>query len=133
MAKDISFKLVDCQKSIQWSGMVRLHQLREYNESKLSIVEYPPGSGEIRYICASTGLLFDQQSGKCLQSSHVDLLLDTVKPEKCTFSQFNKWVSDRQISGQKHLQLKRGPKPKGSVQLQDFDEPSEDIDYASLV
>lgn len=133
MAKEVVLKLLEIQKQIQWSGMVRLHQLNEDNESKLAEVQWPPGSGQTLYVCASTGLLFDQQSGKCIQSSNVDLLLDTVTPEKCTFSQFNKWVSDRQISGQKHLQLKRGPKPKGSVQIQDFDEPSEDIDYASLV
>lgn len=126
-------KMLPIQQSIQWSGIVRLHQLNEDNESKLSSVQ---AGDKTYYACASTGLLFDQQSGRCTMSSAVELKLDTVKPDKCTFGQFNKWVANRQAAGQKHLQLKRGPKPKGqrSVVEQDFDDAgSEDVDFAALV
>jgi hypothetical protein len=113
MASEIELNMSQLQSSIQWSGMVRLHQLRSDDESKLSEAEWPKKSGRIFYACASTGLLFDKQSGRCLQSSNVELLLDTVAETKCTAGQFEKWRKARTTTGQQHLKLKPGPKPKG--------------------
>lgn len=122
MAKETAPNMVKIQGSIQWAGMVRLHQTKEDNESKLAEYEWPVKSGRVYYACASTGLLFDKQSGRCVQSSNVELLLDTVAPEKCTIGQFNKWVKVRSTTGTKHLQLKRGPKPKGQKPVSDLDD-----------
>lgn len=121
MAGEIELNMSKLQSSIQWAGMVRMHQLNEDNESKLSEIEWPAKSGRIFYACAATGLLFDKQSGRCLQSSSVDLLLDTVSPEKCTAIQFKKWRKARVDTGTKHLTLKRGPKPKGQAPITDLE------------
>lgn len=121
MAGEIELNMVKLQSSIQWAGVVRLHQTHEDDETKLAECEWPAKSGRIFYACASTGLLFDKQSGRCMQSSSVELLLDTVVPEKCTAGQFEKWKKVRQTTGQKHLQLKRGPKPKGQKPISDLE------------
>lgn len=107
--------MVNIQSHIQWKGIVYLEMLKEDDETMLSEVEWPKKSGRLFYGCASTGLLFDKQTGRCLQSSRVNLKLETVKPTKCTPSQFSKWVSGRAIKESKHITLKRGPKPKGYV------------------
>jgi hypothetical protein len=118
---EISMNMIKAQSSIQWAGKVRLHQLREDDESKLAEHEHPPGSGKMYYACVSTGLLFDKQSGRCIQSSNLELLLDTVAPDKCTFGQFEKWRRARTKGGLKHITLKRGPKPKGQKPISDLE------------
>jgi len=114
MAKEISVNMLKLQSAIRWHGMVRLHQLNEDDASYLGEIERPKGSGRLFYACAATGLLFDKQSGRCLQSSKVDLLLDTVSEAQCTAGQFDKWIKARVVKCVKHITLKRGPKPKGS-------------------
>lgn len=105
------------ETSIQWIGKVRLHLLNEDSDSMLSDTEWPIQSGRMFYGCASTGLLFDKQSGRCLQSSNVSLLLDTLQEVECTKAKFMKWREARIAGGAatKHITLKRGPKPKGYV------------------
>ena len=128
MARDHTpINLLRLQSKIQWIGAVRLHQLKEDDESYLSEVEHPKGSGTMVYVCASTGLLFDKQSGRCFQSSSIDLLLDSVAEAKCSASQFEKWRKAKITTGTKHLTLKRGPKPKGQRAMSDigFDEDAE--------
>lgn len=110
----LATKMVRLQSSIKWQGLVRLHQLNEDDQSYLSEIEHPKGSGTMVYACASTGLMFDKQSGRCLQSSNLDLLLESVTETKCTAKQFEKWKKARSVTGTKHITLKRGPKPKGS-------------------
>jgi len=116
-----NLKMTSLQASIQWRGMVRLHQLNEDSESYLAEIEWPKKSGRIHYACASTGLLFDKQSGRCQQSSNVTLLLETVEETKCTLAQFGKWHTARVLSGPKDIVLKRGPKPKGQRPVSDQD------------
>lgn len=110
-------KMTSLQASIKWRGMVRLHQLNEDSESYLAEIEWPKLSGRLHYACASTGLLFDKQSGRCQQSSAVTLRLDTVEETKCTPAQFGKWHTARILSGPRDICLKRGPKPKGATAL----------------
>ena len=114
------------QSAIQWRGMLRLHQLNEDSESYLAEVEWPKKSGRLHYACASTGLLFDKQSGACRQSSNVTLLMDTVETTKCTAAQFSKWHRERVMGGTRDITIssKRGPKPKGYVAPE-----AEDADY----
>jgi len=123
MASHAAMNLLRLQSAIRFQGLVRLHQTREDDESYLCEVEHPKGSGTMVYVCVSTGLLFDKQSGRCLQSSNMDLLLDSVQETRCTTAQFNKWVKARSNAGTKQISLKRGPKPKGQrpVSSLDFD------------
>ena len=117
--------MTSLQASIQWRGMVRLHQLNEDSESYLAEVEWPKKSGRIYYGCASSGLLFDKQSGACRQSSNVTLDLDSLEPVKCTRAQFEKWRNARVQGGLRDIVIsKRGPKPKGYVAPE-----AEDADY----
>ncbi len=68
--------------SIRWRGMVELHHTGEKEESLLGEVQWPKKKGPVYYACATTGLLFDKQSGKCVQTQRVDLLIDTLAPAK---------------------------------------------------
>ena len=77
--KVTGLKIEPLRRSIRWIAQVCLHQLNENSESLLSEVQWPPKSGPMYYACASTGLLFDKQSGVCLQSTKITLLLCTVK------------------------------------------------------
>ena len=108
-------KMEPLQKSIRWVAMVRLHQLNEDSESLLAETQWPPKTGPVYFACASTGLLFDKQSGRCLQSSQVTLLLDTMEPlEGGTKGLFKRW-RDARIAAQgafNHSTGKRGPKTK---------------------
>ena len=113
------------QSEIQWRGMVRLHQLNEDSESYLADVEWPKKSGSMYYGCASTGLLFDKQSGVCRQSSNVTLDTGSVESVKFTAAQFGKWHRERVMGGTRDIVIsKRGPKPKGYVAPE-----AEDADY----
>lgn len=108
-------KMEPLQKSVRWTAMVRLHQLNEDSESLLAETAWPPKTGPLYFACVSTGLLFDKQSGRCLQSSRVTLLLDTVQPiVGSTRGLFKSWL-DRRIAEQgvfNHSIGKRGPKTK---------------------
>ena len=123
----LATKMVRLQSSIKWQGLVRLHQLNEDDQSYLSEIEHPKGGGTMVYACASTGLMFDKQSGRCLQSSNLDLLLESVTETKCSAKQFEKWVKDRSVSGNKNITIKRGPKPKGQRSMVE-----QEYDYAAL-
>ena len=113
------------QSEIQWRGMVRLHQLNEGSESYLADVEWPKKSGSMYYGCASTGLLFDKQSGVCRQSSNVTLDMGSVESVKFTAAQFGKWHRERITGVTRDIVIgKRGPKPKGYVAPE-----AEDADY----
>lgn len=112
------------QSGIKWRGMVHLAQLNEDSESMILEAEWPVKSGRMYYACASTGLLFDKQSGRCLQSSRVTLRIDTVAPHKCAAEDFDKWHRERVVSAPVGIVLKRGPKPKGYV-TPEFDDADE--------
>ena len=122
-----ALSMVRLQSSIKWQGLVRLHQLNEDDETYLGEIEHPKGSGLMVYACASTGLMFDKQSGRCLKSSNLDLLLDSVAETKCSAKQFEKWVKARSVSGNKNITIKRGPKPKGQRSMVE-----QEYDYAAM-
>ncbi len=113
------------QSEIQWRGIVRLHQLNEDSEGYLAETEWPVKSGRVWYACASSGLIFDKQTGACQQSSNVTLALDSLEPVKCTRTQFEKWRQARVQGGLRDIVIsKRGPKPKGYIAPE-----AEDADY----
>lgn len=112
------------QGSIQWKGVVRLSQLNEDSESLLSEIEWPKKSGNHFFVCASTGLLFDKQSGACWQSSTVTLKIDTLEPMKCTAAGYRKWLSAR-VSGET-LKNKGKPGPKTGSKRVSYDELEEE-------
>ena len=126
MAEERGLNMVKLQSSIRWKGMVRLHQLKEDDESMLSETEYPKGSGKVYYACASTGLLFDKKTGRCLQSSQVELLLGSVVDSPMKSAAFARWVGNRQRVAHNPMRGKPGPKPKGSQSFDDDNETDED-------
>ena len=81
------------KKTIRWRGMVRLHQLNEDDESLLGVAEWPKKSGIEYFACATSGLLFDKETGVCLQSRTVVLLMDTIMP--ATPKDFQPYISAR--------------------------------------
>jgi len=113
------------QGSIQWKGDVHLSQLNEDSESLLSEIEWPKKSGNHFFVCASTGLLFDKQSGACRQSSMVTLNIDTLEPMKCTAAGYRKWLSSRISSETLKNKGKPGPKT-GSKRSSVEDLPEEE-------
>lgn len=85
------------QRNVRWKGQVRLHQLREDDEALITEYEWPKKSGRIWYVCVSTGLLFDKQTGRCRQSTVVDLDLSSLQevPEQQR-GMFAAWRRERQ-------------------------------------
>ena len=80
MRKVKEVKMEALKRAIRWRGLVRLYQLREDDESLLAEIEHPPGSGVKVYVCATSALMFCQKTGRCVQSTSVELLLGTVSP-----------------------------------------------------
>lgn len=113
------------QAGIKWAGMVRLHQLGENSESLLAECEWPRKSGKVYYACASTGLLFDKQTGACRQSSNVTLTLDSIVPRKCTPKEFKSWLEGR-MEGGFNNKAKPGPKVGAKAARQQRDEMGEE-------
>lgn len=116
-------------RGVCWTGSVFLAMLGEHSESLLAEIEFPKGSGIEWFVCASTGLLFDKQSGACRQSTHVRLDLTSLKPDKMTSAEVRAWIKKRQDQSYEwsQIKLRRGPKPKGSVQ-----EPAVEDDYVEV-
>lgn len=99
------------QSTIAWQGMVRLHQLGEDRMAYLSRCQYPKKTGPVYYACASTGLLFDQHSGACRQSTRVSLLIETIAPVEYRTGMWQAWFT-RTMAAERCRQLgKPGPKP----------------------
>lgn len=125
------------QASIRWSGKVKLFLTGEVLDAYLAECTYPKRDGSPYYACASTGLLFDRQTGRCRQSSSVLLLIDSVAPTACSAKAFLTWQKARQASEEKKAFTisRRGPKPRGCVAPEDDpDDETEDEedDYAAI-
>lgn len=121
------------QSAIRWSGKVKLFLTGEVLDAYLAECTYPKRDGTTYYACASTGLLFDKESGRCRQSSSVLLLIDSVAPVDCSYKAFCTWQKARQASEeQKAFTIsRRGPKPKDYAPTDDPDDETED-DYAAI-
>ena len=124
-------KMKALESAIRWSGKIDLQQTGEVLDAFLAECEYPKRSGSVYYACASTGLLFDKQSGVCRQSSRVRLQMASVEPVKCSAKAFSAWQKSKWNGGFNGHKVKRGPKPKGYVAPQ-TDEEDEDDDYAPI-
>ena len=127
------------QSTIKWRGMCKLHQLGEEAECLLAETAWPPKTDKMYYVDASTGLLFDKQSGACKQGSSVTLDLSSVQPVKFSLGQYKAWLSSKRTGKWSFTINKRGPKPKGWTPSED-QEPEADDDsrevgneYAALV
>lgn len=114
------------QGSVQWKGIVRLAQLNEDAESLLSDLEWPKKSGNHYFVCASTGLLFDKQTGACRQSTTVSLKIETVEPFKCTLAGYKKWLAARMTGD--WMKTKGKPGPKTGAKRVSYDELPEECD-----
>lgn len=82
MADVTGLRMEKIVASIRWRGKVALHHTGEQEESLIGEARWPKITGPVFYACATTGLLFDKESGKCVQSDRVDLLIDTLAPAK---------------------------------------------------
>lgn len=78
--------------SIKWRGTVRM-RLAGNDDSLLGECVWPVKDGKTYYACAVTGLLFDKESGRCLQSSNVDLDLASLVPARP--GDMKKYLADR--------------------------------------
>lgn len=122
------------QSSIRWFGQVKLFQTGEVLDAYLAECTYPKRTGKVYYACASTGLLFDKQTGVCRQSSNVLLQIDSVAPAECSHKEFINWQKSKwDYKEYKAFSIsKRGPKPKDYVAPDDnLDDETED-DYAAI-
>lgn len=121
------------QASIRWSGKVKLFLTGEVLDVYLAECTYPKRNGTTYYACASTGLLFDKETGRCRQSSSVLLLIDSVTPTACSAKAFAIWQKARQASEEKKAFTisRRGPKPKDCA-LPDDETADEEDDYAAI-
>lgn len=79
--------------SIQWRGMVFLMHTGEREESLLGEAQWPKKTGKTYYACATTGLLFDKQTGACVQTQRVGLLLNTLA--SASPKDMRKFLADR--------------------------------------
>lgn len=126
------------QSTIQWRGMCKLHQLGEEAECLLAETAWPPKTDKMYYVDASTGLLFDKQSGACKQGSSVTLDIASVRPDKVSLRQYKAWISSKRTGKwTATISLKRGPKPKDWTPSEDpeTDDDSREVrnEYAALV
>ena len=127
----VGLKMEPLQNDIRWTGTMRLHLLNEDSECLLSETQWPKRSGPVYFVCVSTGLLFDKQSGICKQSSRVTLKIDSVKPITGGvqhYAYFKKW-RDRRVQDDGWLssnQAKRGPKPKAQKTYEADNEGDDD-------
>jgi hypothetical protein len=109
-------KIETLQKAIKWRGMSRLHIPGEDQECLLAETPWPPRTGDQHYVCVGSGLLFDQQSGRCLQSTHISLDLSSVAPTVCSQAQYREWREKKMRAMEdefmNHNSVKRGPKTR---------------------
>lgn len=117
--------MIGIQGEIRWTGFVHLDQTNEDLECLLSETVWPRKTGACYFVCASTGLLFDKQTGACRQSRKINLRMDTVVESRKTRAEFRKWMSEKS-NGEGWCKKKPGPKP-GSKRAA-FDEIPEDSD-----
>ena len=122
-----SLPMKKIQGSIQWRGFVLLHITGERCESFLADFEYPIKSGTFWYADATTGLLFDKQTGACRQATTVALDLASIESSSMTRDGLRKRVAEKEKTAWEMSPINRakpGPKPKGYVSS--FDEDDDD-------
>ena len=102
------------QGTIRWTGLVHLDQTNEDLECLLSETVWPRKTGASYFACASTGLLFDKQTGECRQSRKMRLRLDTVAESKKSSTKYrNKktrvgaLVFDSKLEAARYVDLKK--------------------------
>lgn len=114
--------------SIQWTAKVRLAMTGELLDAYLADCQWPKKTGETYYGCASTGLLFDKETGACRQSSYVSLLLDTLVPAKVSENEFLAWVKERQRGAEDWFRRRRDAGDEGET----INDAMMEDDYAAL-
>ena len=71
--------------------MMNLHITGEAKETYLSETDWPLCSGNMHYVCASTGLIFNKETGREVRYSTVLLDLKTVEKTYISKTAFLKW------------------------------------------
>ncbi len=82
MAEVTGLNMAKIVNSIKWRGSVLLLATGEESDSLLGEVVWPKKSGREFYACATTGLLFDKQSGVCVQTGRIVLQIKTLTEAK---------------------------------------------------
>lgn len=102
------------KSQIKWRGNMRLHMLNEDADTILSETDWPLCSGNMHYLCCSTGLVFRKDTGKCVRYSSVSLDLASIEPCNMTRTEFKRWHSQAVVKSDqwRNFSVKPGPKPK---------------------
>lgn len=117
------FYMPDIADAVQWSGMVHLNITNEDDESLLGMIEFPKNSGREVYACATSGLMFDKQTGRCIQSSNLHLKLDSVRPHPpMTRVKVKAWADNRQRERDQEAENSRCCLPPDFDDLEGFGE-----------
>lgn len=113
-------------RNLKWFGKMNLHLLNEQADSWLAEIDWPLCSGKKHYVCASTGLVFNKETGREVRYSSVSLDLSTIEEKQCTEKEFRKWkaIARAASDGWRNFSVKPGPKPKSSIESdsEDFDD-----------
>lgn len=103
------------QTRIKWKCLMNLHITGEAKETYLSETDWPLCSGNMHYVCASTGLIFNKETGREVRYSTVSLDLQTVEKTNISKTALLKWLQKAKESADEWSAFsisKRGPKTK---------------------
>ena len=103
------------QARIKWKSLMNLHITGEAKETYLSETDWPLCSGNMHYVCASTGLIFNKETGREVRYSTVSLDLKTVEKTNISKTAFLKWLqkAKERIDEWRDFSItKPGPKTK---------------------
>lgn len=83
----------EVKRAISLRGNIRLHQLGEDDESLIAVLRWPRKTGLEFYVCATSLLMFDKNTGSCVQSTNLTLDLNSLRP--ASPKDFREYVAGR--------------------------------------
>ncbi len=83
----------EVKRAITVRGLVRLHQTGEDDESLIAVLRWPRKTGNEFYVCATSLLMFDKNTGACVQSTNMTLDLASLRP--ASPKDFREYVAGR--------------------------------------
>lgn len=90
----------EVKRAITVRGLVRLHQTGEDDESLIAVLRWPRKTGNEFYVCATSLLMFDKNTGACVQSTN--LTIDISSLRSASPKDFRQY-----IAGRKHREYGR--------------------------
>lgn len=110
------------RRKIQWFCQMDLHLLGEKAETWLAEIEWPLCSGKKHYVCVSTGLIFNKETGREVRYSTVSLDLKTLEKKSCSEAAFRKLLKKSQDASDNwhNFRIKPGPKKWEAEQDEEY-------------